>query len=685
MSPSFANTYSLAFDGVDDFVNAGSSIPNLQTGDISFSTWIYPTSFSSYNYFLDSGAITTKKGIFAGLQITTGFVSISRRTGVTDTRCMTGFVDCGLTINNWYNIVGVFDEDGGTAGVGQLKLYVNGVLKATVDGSGQDTGTGYDLHIGKSENNFSHFVGNIDEVSLYNSPLTAENVTSIYNSGVPNDLSSLNPVAWYRNGDNGSYKSPQWLLPNNSNKDKVSNYSFEFDGVDDYVDFGNPASLQITGALSISAWVKFTGNDMALVTKSNTSGGDRSYGLWVDDFGGTHQPTFFIYNSSTLHQTPATGARVDDGNWHHLLAVFNPSTYLRLYVDGNLEQENTTSIPASIDNDPANFVIGGTGSGTFLLNGNVDEVAVWNSDQSSNVASIYNSGTPTTITGATAYWKMGEGSNFTDNWLVNNSALSNYSTRSFSFDGVDDYMTVATPTTLTDFTTSVWLHRTGNGNFDGIFGQDSSTAKGGILRYVSLDGTNITLFLTSGWTAMSGALAIDTWHHFALTYDSTANELKSYINGSLYTTISSPDFSGQNTNAHSFSRIGMRNGSTATSFPGLLDEIALWNTAKSASDITAIYNSGVPTTIRGAVAHWRMGENATFNTNWSIPDQVGSSTVASVNMTIADLEGDAPNYTGGGLSANMTIEDRVGDAPNSTNNAVSFNMTESDRETDVPS
>jgi len=250
---------------------------------------------------------------------------------------------------------------------------------------------------------------------------------------------------------------------------------------------------------------------------------------------------------------------------------------------------------------------------------------------------------------------------------------------------VDDYMTVATPTTLTDFTTSVWLHRTGNGNFDGIFGQDSSTAKGGILRYVSLDGTNITLFLTSGWTAMSGALAIDTWHHFALTYDSTANELKSYINGSLYTTISSPDFSGQNTNAHSFSRIGMRNGSTATSFPGLLDEIALWNTAKSASDITAIYNSGVPTTITGAVAHWRMGENATFNTNWSIPDQVGSSTVASVNMTIADLEGNAPNYTGGGLSANMTIEDRVGDAPNSTNNAISFNMTESDRETDVPS
>jgi len=58
-----------------------------------------------------------------------------------------------------------------------------------------------------------------------------------------------------------------------------------------------------------------------------------------------------------------------------------------------------------------------------------------------------------------------------------------------------------------------------------------------------------------------------------------------------------------------------------------------------------------------------MGEEATFSTNWTVPDQVGSND---------------------GTSANMTIDDRTGDASNSTSNAVSFNMTESDRETDVP-
>ena len=50
------------------------------------------------------------------------------------------------------------------------------------------------------------------------------------------DLTSLSPIVWLRNGDNGTWKSPQWLIPNNENKTKFSNYSFEYDGTDDYID-----------------------------------------------------------------------------------------------------------------------------------------------------------------------------------------------------------------------------------------------------------------------------------------------------------------------------------------------------------------------------------------------------------------------------------------------------------------
>ena len=77
-----------------------------------------------------------------------------------------------------------------------------------------------------------------------------------------------------------------------------------------------------------------------------------------------------------------------------------------------------------------------------------------------------------------------------------------------------------------------------------------------------------------------------------------------------------------------------------------------------------IYNGGTPTTLpSGAVAHWKMGEESTFLTNWTVPDAVGSND---------------------GTSVNMTIEDRVGEAPGSVNNALSFNMDEINRVEDTP-
>ena len=665
-TPSFTNTFSLAFDGVDDFLDTG-AIDLGETNTISF--WFKNNSANTGNaiigdandnvvYFQSSNLFYYPTGSITGRKL---FSSTNIASAMSDT-------------TNWHNIIFIRKAPtNGTNGYNDLACYLDGNLEGTFADVYTANINLIPVYIGKSGTGFPLYDGNIDEVSYYNNDQTA-NVSTISTSPVV-DLTSLNPSAWYRNGDNGSYKSPQWLIPNNSNKDKVSNYSFEFDGVDDKITFSD---ITTSGDFTVSFWAKPTafntnGSSFIFGTESGNSN------LFKFVSATRVQMKIVALSGSTNTFTDTTGSNnVVLDEWQNFIATRDSSGNFIMYRNGvqfgsTLTNANTLTINS----------IGRVISSSIGYAGGVDEFAYWDSVQ--NVASIYNSGTPTTITGAVAHWKMGEEANFTDNWLVNNSALSNYSTRSFNFDGVDDYMTVATPTTLTDFTTSVWIHRTGNGNFDGIFGQDSSTAKGGILRYVSLDGTNITLYLTSGWTAMSGALAIDTWHHFALTYDSTANELKSYINGSLYTTISSPDFSGQSTDAHSFSRIGMRNGNTATSFPGLLDEIALWNTAKSASDISAIYNSAEPTTITGAIAHWRMGEQATFSTNWSIPDQVGSSTVASVNMTIADLEGNAPNYTGGGLSANMTIEDRVGDAPNSNNNSLSYNMTESDRVENTPS
>jgi len=52
----------------------------------------------------------------------------------------------------------------------------------------------------------------MDEVSYFNFALTQENITSIYNNGVPNNISSLNPLGWWRMGDEANFTGGVWTL-----------------------------------------------------------------------------------------------------------------------------------------------------------------------------------------------------------------------------------------------------------------------------------------------------------------------------------------------------------------------------------------------------------------------------------------------------------------------------------------
>ena len=40
--------------------------------------------------------------------------------------------------------------------------------------------------------------GNLDEVAVFGSELSASDVTAIYGTGVPNDITDLNPISWWR-------------------------------------------------------------------------------------------------------------------------------------------------------------------------------------------------------------------------------------------------------------------------------------------------------------------------------------------------------------------------------------------------------------------------------------------------------------------------------------------------------
>jgi len=198
--------------------------------------------------------------------------------------------------------------------------------------------------------------------------------------------------------------------------------SIALDGVDDFVNIGT-TSLGITNAISISAWVKIpttnTGgggtNIQMILNEDTTSGTARNWALsWRGT--GTNNWQFYVYNTNgSFNIVSSSGLTPNDGNWHHLLATYDGTTNtdgLKLYVDGASPFTATASSTGIRSTSSAEATIGATSGGSaWRFEGNIDEVAVWNSDQSSNVASIYNGGEPNDISSLSplSWWRCGDG------------------------------------------------------------------------------------------------------------------------------------------------------------------------------------------------------------------------------------------------------------------------------------
>jgi hypothetical protein len=109
-----------------------------------------------------------------------------------------------FTTGQWYNIITVHS---GT----NASLYVDGNLIGTGSnnpGNGYDsvgptqTGWGTLLTIGGGSSHNTNYANALfDEAALFDKALTTSEVASVYNGGVPPNLTALAPVSWWRMGN----------------------------------------------------------------------------------------------------------------------------------------------------------------------------------------------------------------------------------------------------------------------------------------------------------------------------------------------------------------------------------------------------------------------------------------------------------------------------------------------------
>ena len=410
-SPSFLNQYSYNFDGVNDYVDT--AITNTGTNDVSVSCWIKTTETFVYTETRCAfGGINNGSGANYTLgRLGSGFATPNDM----QVRVYNTLGTTKLNDGNWHNIIYTHNYT-----TKETKAYVDGNTTPEAISTLAVWSTNFKITIGWNGQSLE-FNGNVDECAYWENIISASDITSIYNSGAPNDLTSLNPVSWWRMGENATWRDPQWLLPSNENKDNYSNYSLDFDGVNDSISFITPKDIGETPQISYSVWVNLdVTTRQYLMGNWFSSNGGTGLSIATGDIlifqmaDGTNDSYFNSRVASFSTYAPA-------GQWNHILATWD-GTDSKIYINGVLRNTWTPTGGYTISGYiTTGFKIGWRGQFAYSTNGKLDEIGVFNSAVS--VGDVWDgSGKPIDISGVsgiTNNWRMGDGATFDGtNWTI---------------------------------------------------------------------------------------------------------------------------------------------------------------------------------------------------------------------------------------------------------------------------
>ena len=167
--------------------------------------------------------------------------------------------------------------------------------------------------------------------------------------------------------------------------------SCSFDGSGDYLDL--TSSQAFTGAFSASMWFKQTVDALGILFFGDPAG--------YVEVSGSSAEKVLVRNWGTI--TSSTGV-YDFGAWSHFMFVRDSGNDCEAWVNG-----------ASIGTSSKSGTLEVTRLGIYATSvqpfgGHMDEVAIWGSDQSANVSTIYNSGVPADLSALSplGWWRMGD-------------------------------------------------------------------------------------------------------------------------------------------------------------------------------------------------------------------------------------------------------------------------------------
>lgn len=190
------------------------------------------------------------------------------------------------------------------------------------------------------------------------------------------------------NANTGAISGATWTSTANA---KLGNSALDFDGTDDYVDFGTGSQFELTDSFSISLWANFDEfKDQPLISKASSTVTERAYYLTMD---GSDRIVFDVYSGSTRYDLRQAFPETT-GVWVHIVAVQDGTTgNSYLYFDGSQVNTRATTSLGSNSGEGRKLQAGNNDGSAVYFNGRLDEVAVYPFALSSaEVSTLYDSG-----------------------------------------------------------------------------------------------------------------------------------------------------------------------------------------------------------------------------------------------------------------------------------------------------
>ena len=258
---------------------------------------------------------------------------------------------------------------------------------------------------------YDTFNGSIENVQLYSTFLTQQQIASLYKGGINSlPLNNAGLVGWWPlNGNANDYsgKSINGTIQYNvtflnANYNLTSNHPIAYmNGANDFPIvvniIGKSNILSGTDAISIFAWVKInpldTGAWQRIASYGTQSCNGQNAGLEINGNGVTGS---VAYDSECGPSAWTSNLNVNNNQWH-LIGFVMPqggsSSDVVLYMDGQpYAHYGTNTGTASINSQ---YIILGGGPGTPSMLGDIADVQIYNTSLSSTqVMQIYQQGLP---------------------------------------------------------------------------------------------------------------------------------------------------------------------------------------------------------------------------------------------------------------------------------------------------